>query len=190
MLFFVHLFAPTFHVFLPPQVLAALDGNQLERVCIIGGCDGSEHKRNYFTNLAKSLPPQTFILTMGCAKYRLNSLDLGNLGDTGIPRVLDMGQCNDSFGAIMVAKALAKALNTELHNLPISISLSWFEQKAVAVLLTMLSLGVKDIKLGPVMPAFLTPGVKEALKERFGLEAVDIQHPDEDMEDMMHYNDK
>ena len=167
-----------------------MDGGTLERICVIGGCDGSEHKRNYFTNLAKSLPPQTLILTMGCAKYRLNALDLGTLGDTGIPRVLDMGQCNDSYGAIMVAKALASALKTDINSLPISISLSWFEQKAVAVLLTMLSLGIKNIKLGPIMPAFLTPGVRQALKDGFGLEPVDIQHPDEDMADMMHYNDK
>lgn len=125
---------------------------------------------------------------MGCAKYRLNALDLGMLGNTGIPRVLDMGQCNDSYGAIMVAKTLARALNTDINSLPISISLSWFEQKAVAVLLTMLSLGIKNIKLGPIMPAFLTPGVREALKDSFGLEPVDILHPDEDMEDMMQYN--
>ncbi|WAR01832.1 HCP-like protein [Mya arenaria] len=170
-------------------VLDAVSKGDLKRLFVIGGCDGSEHKRSYFTNLAKSLPPQTLILTMGCAKYRFNDLDFGTLGNTGIPRVLDMGQCNDSYGAIMVAKALASALNTDINSLPLSISLSWFEQKAVAVLLSLLSLGVKNIRLGPVMPAFLTPAVREALKENFGLEPVDIRHPIEDMEEMMHYDE-
>ena len=152
---------------------------------MIGGCDGSEHKRNYFTTLAKSLPPQTLILTMGCAKYRINDYDFGTLGNTGIPRLLDLGQCNDSYGAIMVAKALASALDTDINSLPLSLSLSWFEQKAVAVLLSLLSLGIKNIRLGPVMPAFLTPNVKKALEDQYGIVPVDIRHPVEDMEDMM-----
>ena len=168
-------------------MLDAVAKGDLQRVFVIGGCDGSEHKRSYFTNLAKSLPAQTLILTMGCAKYRLNVHDFGNLGNTGLPRLLDLGQCNDSYGAIMVAKALASALNTDINSLPLSISLSWFEQKAVAVLLSLLSLGVRNIRLGPVMPAFLTPGVRKALKDTYGLEPVDIRHPDEDAEEMMHY---
>ncbi|KAH3891569.1 hydroxylamine reductase-like [Dreissena polymorpha] len=166
-------------------VLNAVAKGELQRVFVIGGCDGSEHKRNYFTNLAKSLPVQTLILTMGCAKYRLKDLNFGNLGNTGIPRVLDMGQCNDSYGAIMVAKALAAALNTDINSLPLSISLSWFEQKAVAVLLSLLSLGVKNIRIGPVLPAFLTPNVLQALKDQYGLEPVDIRHPEDDMHHMM-----
>ncbi|XP_045171655.2 hydroxylamine reductase-like [Mercenaria mercenaria] len=167
-------------------VINAVKSGDLQRICVIGGCDGSEHKRNYFTNLAKSLPSQTLILTMGCAKYRLNTINFGTLGNTGIPRLLDMGQCNDSYGAIMVAKTLADILDTDINSLPLSISLSWFEQKAVAVLLSLLSLGVKNIKLGPIMPAFLTPGVREALDEKFGIVPVDIRHPDEDMDDMFH----
>ncbi|KAL4223876.1 hypothetical protein ACF0H5_017340 [Mactra antiquata] len=167
------------------QVLQAVQNGDLRRICVIGGCDGSEHKRNYFTNLASSLPTQTLILTLGCAKYRINHLDFGTLGDTGIPRLLDMGQCNDSYGAIMVAKELAGALDTDINSLPLSISLSWFEQKAVAVLLSLLSLGVKNIKLGPVMPAFLTPGVRQALEDTYGIVPTDIRHPDDDMEDMM-----
>ena len=153
---------------------------------MIGGCDGSEHKRNYFTNLAQSLPAQTLILTMGCAKYRLNTINFGTLGNTGIPRLLDMGQCNDSYGAIMVAKTLADVLETDINSLPLAISLSWFEQKAVAVLLSLLSLGVKNIKLGPIMPAFLTPGVRQALEDTYGIVPVDIRHPEDDMDDMLH----
>ena len=170
------------------QVLKAVKSGELQRVFVIGGCDGSEHKRNYFTNLATSLPPQTLILTMGCAKYRINLHDYGFLGDTGIPRLLDMGQCNDSFGAVMVAKALADALETDINNLPLSISLSWFEQKAVAVLLSLLSLGVKNIRLGPVMPAFLTPKVRDILEEAYNITPVDIRHPETDRDAMMPYH--
>lgn len=171
-------------------VLEAIQKGDLQRICVIGGCDGSEHKRNYFTNLAKSLPKQSLILTMGCAKYRVNTIDFGTLGNTGIPRLLDMGQCNDSYGAVMVAKQLADIVGTDINSLPLSISLSWFEQKAVAVLLSLLSLGVKNIKLGPVMPAFLTPGVRKQLEEQFGIVPVDIRHPYDDMGDMMNYKMK
>lgn len=114
--------------------------------------------------------------------------DYGELGNTGIPRLLDMGQCNDSFGAVMVAKALADALKTDINNLPISISMSWFEQKAVAVLLSLLSLGVKNIRLGPVMPAFLTPKVRAILEEAYNLTPVDIRHPETDRDQMMPYH--
>lgn len=167
------------------QVLDAVQSGVLKRIFVIGGCDGSEHKRNYFTTLAKSLPPQTLILTMGCAKYRINDHEYGTLGDTGIPRLLDLGQCNDSYGAVVVAKALASALNTDINSLPLSLSLSWFEQKAVAVLLSLLSLGVKNIRLGPVMPAFLTPTVRKALEDEYGIVSVDIRNPLEDMEGML-----
>lgn len=166
-------------------VINAVKTGDLQRICVIGGCDGSEHKRSYFTNLAKSLPVQTLILTMGCAKYRINTIDFGTLGNTGIPRLLDMGQCNDSYGAIQVAKLLADTLDTDINSLPLAISLSWFEQKAVAVLLSLLSLGVKNIKLGPVMPAFLTPGVRKMLEDKYGIVAIDIRHPQDDMDEML-----
>lgn len=169
-------------------VLEAVKTGELQRVFLIGGCDGSEHKRNYFTNLATSLPPQTLILTMGCAKYRINLHDYGTLGNTGIPRLLDMGQCNDSFGAVMVAKALADALDTDINSLPLSISLSWFEQKAVAVLLSLLSLGVRNIRLGPVMPAFMTPKVRQILEDVYNITPVDIRHPETDRDAMMPLN--
>lgn len=167
------------------KVLGAVKNGELKKVFVIGGCDGSEHKRNYFKTLATSLPPQTLIMTMGCAKYRFNSIDFGTLGSTGIPRLLDLGQCNDSYGAVVIAKALASALDTDINSLPLSLSLSWFEQKAVAVLLSLLSLGVKNIRLGPVMPAFLTPNVRKALEESYGIVPVDIRHPVEDMEVML-----
>ena len=165
--------------------MEAVKTGDLKRIFVIGGCDGSEHKRSYFTTLAQSLPPQTLILTMGCAKYRFNDHNYGTLGKTEIPRLLDLGQCNDSYGAIVVAKALASALNTDINSLPLSLSLSWFEQKAVAVLLSLLSLGVKNIRLGPVMPAFLTPTVRKALEDEYGIVSVDVRHPLEDMEEMM-----
>lgn len=168
------------------KVFEAVGSGNLKRLFVIGGCDGSENKRSYFTTLAKSLPPETLILTMGCAKYRINGIDFGTLGDTGIPRLLDLGQCNDSYGAVMVAKALAAALDTDINSLPLSLSLSWFEQKAVAVLLSLLSLGVKNIRLGPVMPAFLTPTVRKALQDTYGIVPVDIRHPVEDGDEMMH----
>ena len=162
-----------------------MKGGALKRVFLIGGCDGAEHKRNYFANLADSLPKETLILTMGCAKYRFNRHEFGTLGDTGIPRLLDMGQCNDSYGAVVVAKALAEAFDTDINSLPLSLNLSWFEQKAVAVLLTLLHLGVKNIRLGPVLPAFLTPTVIDILVSEFNIQPVDIRHPKEDLELMM-----
>lgn len=152
---------------------------------VIGGCDGAEHKRNYFSTLADSLPPETLILTLGCAKYRFNRHDFGMLGDSGIPRLLDMGQCNDSYGAVVVAQALAGAFKTDINSLPLSISLSWFEQKAVAVLLTMLHLGIKNIRVGPVLPAFLTPTVLDILVSEFNIQPVDVRHPKDDLELMM-----
>ncbi len=145
------------------QVIDAVKSGALKRIFLIGGCDGAEHKRNYFSTLADTLPPDTLILTLGCAKYRFNRHDFGTLGDSGIPRLLDMGQCNDSYGAVVVAQALAEAFDTDINSLPLSLSISWFEQKAVAVLLTLLHLGVKNIRLGLVLPAFLTPTIIDIL---------------------------
>lgn len=155
---------------------------------VIGGCDGSENKRSYFTTLADSLPSDTLILTMGCAKYRFNRKDFGELGTTGLPRLLDMGQCNDSYGAVVVATALADALKTDVNSLPLSISLSWFEQKAIAVLLTLLHLGIKNMRIGPVLPAFLTPNVVDALSKRYNIVPSDMRHPVDDMKLMLKQN--
>ncbi|KAL3862678.1 hypothetical protein ACJMK2_008631 [Sinanodonta woodiana] len=167
------------------KILKAVKTGALKRVFVIGGCDGSENKRSYFTTLAEALPSETLILTMGCAKYRFNDKEFGFLGDSGIPRLLDLGQCNDSYGAVLIAKTLAGALNTDVNSLPLSITLSWFEQKAVAVLLSLLSLGVQNIRVGPVLPAFLTPTVRGILEEKFHIVPVDIRHPLDDIKIMM-----
>lgn len=167
------------------KVLEAVTNGELKRVFVIGGCDGSENKRSYFTNLADALPSETLILTMGCAKYRFNRHEFGTLGSTGLPRLLDVGQCNDSYGAIVIAKTLADALKTDINSLPISYAISWFEQKAVAVLLTMLHLGIKNIHLGPVLPAFITPNVLEILVQKYNIMPTDVRHPAEDLKLMM-----
>lgn len=156
------------------QVIEAATKGDLKRIVLIGGCDGSESERSYYTELAMGLPQESLILTLGCGKYRLlGKKDYGMLPGTEIPRLLDMGQCNDSYSAIAVAVELAKALDTDVNGLPLSIVLSWFEQKAVAVLLTLLHLGVKDIRIGPALPAFVTPDVLNLLVENFNLQAID-----------------
>jgi hydroxylamine reductase len=132
---------------------------------LIGGCDGSEGERSYFTDLAKASPDDSILLTLGCGKFRLNNLDLGDI--QGIPRVLDMGQCNDSYSAIQVALALADAFETDVNGLPLSFAVSWFEQKAVAVLLTLLHLNVKNIRLGPHLPGFATQNMVDILVDKF-----------------------
>lgn len=153
---------------------------------VVGGCDGSENKRSYFTNLVDTLPQDTIVLTMGCAKYRFNRLrDFGTLGSTGLPRLMDMGQCNDAFGAVKVALALAEHFKTDINSLPLSLAISWFEQKAVAVLLSLLHLGVKNIRLGPVMPAFVTDDVYKILQEKFNLIPADMRNPADDLKLMM-----
>eukprot|EP01094_Clydonella_sp_ATCC50884_P015484 TRINITY_DN2607_c2_g1_i3.p1 TRINITY_DN2607_c2_g1~~TRINITY_DN2607_c2_g1_i3.p1 ORF type:complete len:549 (-),score=253.37 TRINITY_DN2607_c2_g1_i3:346-1992(-) len=156
---------------------------KISRFFFIGGCDGTEGERSYFTKLAKATPRDSVILTAGCGKYRLNHLKLGELGETGLPRVLDMGQCNDSYGAVRVALALAEAFGTDVNGLPLSLAVSWFEQKAVAVLLTLLHFGVRDIRLGPALPAFITPNVLDVLVEKFALKP--IGDPKEDLANMM-----
>jgi hydroxylamine reductase len=150
-----------------PQVLDAIKSGAVTDFFLIGGCDGSEGERNYFTELAKQTPDTSLILTLGCAKFRLNNLDLGNIGP--FPRVLDIGQCNDSYGAIVIASELAKALDTEVNKLPLHFAVSWLEQKAVAVLLTLLHLGITRIRLGPNLPAFVTPNMLNILVEKFNI---------------------
>jgi hydroxylamine reductase len=148
-------------------IVQAVKDGQISRFFVIGGCDGAETGRNYFTEYAQATPPDTFILTLGCGKYRIRNHDYGTL--LGLPRLLDMGQCNDAYGAIMVAVALAKAFNCGVNDLPLTLCISWFEQKAVAVLLTLLSLGVKGISIGPNPPAFVSPNVFKILQEQFDL---------------------
>jgi len=167
------------------KVLNAVSSGELKRIVLIGGCDGSENKRSYFSTLAKSLPQDTLILTLGCAKYRFNRQEFGSLGSTGLPRLLDMGQCNDAYGAVLVASALADALQTDVNSLPLSITLSWFEQKAVAVLLSLLHLGIRNMRVGPVLPAFLTPRVIDMLVDKYNIVPCDMRHPKEDLKLMI-----
>lgn len=165
------------------KIVDAVKSGALKHVFVIGGCDGTESKRNYFSQLGKDTPPDSIIITLGCGKFRLNGYDHGTLG--GIPRLLDMGQCNDAYGAVVVATKLAEALGCTVHDLPLHFAVSWFEQKAVAVLLTLLHLGIKNIRIGPAVPAFLTPNVLTALNQKFGLMAVDVDNEDEDLEKML-----
>lgn len=153
-----------------PQIIDAVKSGAIRRFFLVGGCDGARAGRNYFTKLAEDIPSDCIILTLGCGKNRFNRLDLGTVA--GFPKLLDMGQCNDAYSAIVVAKALAGAFGCSVNDLPLSLILSWYEQKAVAVLLTLLWLGVKNIRLGPTLPAFLTPGVTQALVDKFQLAPV------------------
>ncbi len=160
------------------DVIQAVKEKAIRRFFLIGGCDGAKPGRNYYTEFAEQVPDDCVILTLACGKYRFNKLSFGEIG--GVPRLLDMGQCNDSYSAIAVAKELARAFDCDINELPLSFVLSWFEQKAVAILLTLLHLGVRDIRLGPTLPAFVTPAVWSALVEHFGLKP--ITTPAEDLE--------
>lgn len=150
------------------KVVDAVKQGQLKNIFVIGGCDGAEGERNYFTQLGEQLPQDAIALTLGCGKFRINGHNMGTLPN-GIPRLLDFGQCNDAYGAVKVALALADVFKTDVNGLPLHFAVSWFEQKAVAVLLTLLHLGVKNIYLGPHLPAFLTPAVLDVLVQKFQL---------------------
>lgn len=164
------------------KVVEAVKAGQIKHVFLIGGCDGAEPGRNYFSEFAKNTPQESLILTLGCGKYRIRDYDYGTVA--GLPRLLDMGQCNDSYGAIQVALALAKVFNCGVNDLPLTLVISWFEQKAVAVLLTLLSLGVKGIRLGPALPAFVSPNVLAILQEKFDLQPIGTQ-PKQDVDKIM-----
>lgn len=162
---------------LADKIAAAVKSGEIKRFYVIGGCDGAELGRNYYSELARQSPRESVILTLGCGKYRIRNHDYGTVA--GLPRFLDMGQCNDAFGAVQVALGLAKAFDCGVNDLPLSIVLSWFEQKAVAVLLSLLALGVKGIRLGPVPPAFVTPNVFRILQNRFDLKIIEAEPPQE-----------
>jgi len=151
-------------------VIEAVKAGAIKHFFFIGGCDGSEGERNYFKELALGAPKDSVILTAGCGKFRFNKHEFGDIN--GIPRLLDMGQCNDSYGAIQVASALANAFKTDVNGLPLSFAVSWFEQKAVAVLLTLLSLNVQNIHLGPNLPGFATPLMLQILQDKFKLKTI------------------
>lgn len=149
------------------DIVAGVKAGQISRFFLIGGCDGAEPGRNYYSDYAQAAPSDSFILTLGCGKFRIRNHDFGT--HLGLPRLLDMGQCNDAYGAIKVAGALAEAFDCEVNDLPLTIVLSWFEQKAVAVLLSLLALGVKNVAVGPKPPAFVSPNVFKILQETYGL---------------------
>jgi hydroxylamine reductase len=166
------------------QIVAAVKAGQLKHFFLIGGCDGAEPGRNYFSEFAANTPKDTIVLTLGCGKYRIRDNDFGTIDLPGagpIPRLLDMGQCNDAFGAIQVALALSKAFNCGVNDLPLTIVLSWFEQKAVAVLLTLLALGVKGIRVGPNPPAFVSPNVFKILQDKYDLKLTSNKDPMADL---------
>ncbi len=158
---------------------AIIDGvkaGAIKHFFLVGGCDGANPGRNYYTEFVKQTPKDTVVLTLACGKYRINDLDIGAIGP--FPRIMDMGQCNDAYGAIEVAVALAKAFNCTVNELPLTLVLSWYEQKAVCILLTLLSLGIKNIFIGPSLPAFLSPNVLNILVEKFNLTPISTPEAD------------
>ncbi len=159
------------------QVIDAVKTGTISHFFLVGGCDGARPGRNYYTELVKQTPDDSIILTLACGKYRFNDLDLGTIG--AFPRIMDMGQCNDAYSAIKVAVALAEAFECEVNELPLSMILSWYEQKAVCILLTLLHLGIKDIILGPTLPAFVSPNVLQFLAENYNIAPTST--PEEDL---------
>jgi hydroxylamine reductase len=153
------------------KVIEAVKAGQIRRFFLIGGCDGAKSGRDYYTDLATSVPDDCVIMTLACGKYRFNKLEFGDIG--GIPRLLDIGQCNDAYSAIQIAVALANAFECGVNDLPLSIVLSWYEQKAVAILLTLLHLGLQGMRIGPSLPAFVGPNVLDVLVKNFGLTPID-----------------
>jgi len=162
---------------LADKVVDAVKSGAIKRFVVMAGCDGRQKSRSYYTEVAENLPKDTVILTAGCAKYRYNKLDLGDIG--GIPRVLDAGQCNDSYSLAVIALKLKEVFELDdINDLPISFDIAWYEQKAVAVLLALLFLGVKGIRLGPTLPAFLSPNVAKVLVEKFDIKPIDTVEAD------------
>jgi len=158
-------------------IIEAVKAKKLRHFFLVAGCDGAKPGRNYYTEFVEKVPADCVVLTLACGKFRFFDKELGAIG--GIPRLLDMGQCNDAYSAIQVAVALSKAFGVGVNDLPLSMVLSWYEQKAVVILLTLLSLGIKNIRLGPTLPAFVTPNVLGVLVEKFGIKP--ITTPDEDL---------
>ncbi|MBV7597479.1 hydroxylamine reductase [Aeromonas sp. sia0103] len=159
-----------------PAVIDKVKAGEISHFFLVGGCDGDKAERAYFTEFAKAAPQDSLLLTLGCGKYKFNKLDFGNIG--GIPRLLDVGQCNDAYSAIQLALALSEAFECGVNDLPLTLVLSWFEQKAIVILLTLLALGVKDIRTGPTTPAFLTPALLKVLEEQFGLKGTTTAEAD------------
>lgn len=163
------------------KVIDAVKAGAIKHFFLVGGCDGAKPGRNYYTEFVKQTPKDTVVLTLACGKYRFNDLDLGTIG--GLPRLMDMGQCNDAYSAIKVAVALAEAFKCGVNDLPLSLVLSWYEQKAVCILLTLLYLGIQNIYLGPSLPAFVSPNVLNFLVENFHISP--ISTPEEDLKKIL-----
>ncbi|TVQ42460.1 MAG: hydroxylamine reductase [Gloeocapsa sp. DLM2.Bin57] len=159
------------------QVIDAIKQGKLRHIFLVGGCDGAKPERNYYTEFVEKVPQDCVVLTLACGKFRFFDQDLGTIGN--LPRLMDVGQCNDAYSAIQIAIELAKAFEVDVNQLPLSMILSWYEQKAVAVLLSLLYLGIQDIRLGPTLPAFISPNVFKLLSEKYNLKA--ITTPDEDL---------
>ncbi len=166
-------------------IIEAVKNRQIRHFFLVGGCDGAKPGRNYYTEFVEKTPKDTVVMTLACGKFRFFDRELGTIG--GIPRLLDMGQCNDAYSAIRVALALADAFNVGVDELPLSLILSWYEQKAVAILLTLLYLGIKDIRLGPTLPAFITPNVLGVLVKNFGIKPI-ASTPEEDLKTILGAN--
>ena len=158
------------------QVIEAVKNGKIRHFFLVGGCDGARPGRNYYTEFVKQTPKDTIVLTLACGKYRFNDLDLGTIA--GLPRLMDIGQCNDAYSAIQIALALAKAFDCNVNELPLSMVLSWYEQKAVCILLTLLHLGIQNIRLGPTLPAFLSPNVLHSLVEQYGITPITTPEAD------------
>ncbi|MDO5425501.1 MAG: hydroxylamine reductase [Eubacteriales bacterium] len=162
-------------------IIDAVKSGALKHIFLVGGCDGARKGRSYYTDFVKQTPPDTAVLTLACGKYRFNDLDLGAIG--GLPRIMDMGQCNDAYSAIKVAVTLADAFHCSVNDLPLTLVLSWYEQKAVCILLTLLHLGIKNIYLGPTLPAFLSPGVLDFLVENYQIHPTTT--PEQDLKQIL-----
>ena len=163
------------------KVISAVKAGKIKHFFLVGGCDGAKPGRNYYTDLAQKVPKDSVILTLACGKFRFNTLEFGDID--GIPRLLDCGQCNDAYSAIKIAVALAGAFDCDVNELPLSIILSWYEQKAVCILLTLLSLGIKNMRLGPSLPAFVSSNVLNVLVDKFGIKPTTT--PDVDLNDIL-----
>lgn len=163
------------------NIIDSVKSGDIKHIFLVGGCDGAKTGRNYYTEFVEKTPKDSLVLTLACGKYRFNDLDLGEIN--GIPRILDMGQCNDAYSAIKVASELAKAFSCSVNDLPLSFVLSWYEQKAVCVLLTLLYLGIENIRLGPSLPAFVSDDVLKMLQDKFKLKL--ISTPDEDLKELL-----
>ena len=163
------------------KVVDAVKNGDISHFFLAGGCDGARTGRNYYTEFVKKSPKDSIILTVACGKYRFNDLDLGEIG--GLPRIMDMGQCNDAYSAIKAAIALAEVFECGVNELPLSMVLSWYEQKAVCILLTLLHLGIKNIYLGPTLPAFISPNILNFLVENYNISP--ISTPEDDLKKIM-----